>query len=81
MPAIAPRPTTYAAPGRPVQGPPQNVRQMQTQVTQTMQAMQSTVPPSGLGRAVKIGVVAALLTGLGYVGFKFVRKRMRRGKR
>jgi hypothetical protein len=46
---------------------------MQTQV-----AMQTAQAPSRLGRAVKIGVVAALLTGLGYVGFKFVRKRMKR---
>ena len=78
MAQIVPRPTTYAAPGRPVQGPPQNVRQMQTQVAQAMPVVQPTAPSGGLGRAVKIGVVAALLTGLGYVGFKFVRKRMKR---
>lgn len=74
--AVAPPPKLYAAPGRPVQGPPQNVRQMQTQVTQVTSTAQPA--PSRLGRAVKIGVVAALLTGLGYVGFKFVRKRMKR---
>ena len=75
MAGVAQPPKLYVAPGRPAQGPPQNVRQMQTQVAETMPTAQAT---SRLGRAVKIGVVAALLTGLGYVGFKFVRKRMKR---